>query len=408
MNVVEGLLKDHKRSSHRWIGLEIERLFIRQAREVLDYEADIRPALEQLLGQGWRIENEWMGRPLAITKALHVVSLEPGSQLEVSLAPQASVGALATALRAVDQELLECASLKGAQALELGLNPWDLPDQRRLLPSPRYNLMDHYFAKIPKGRGREMMRLSTGLQVNIDYASEAEGIDMFQAALWVSPFLATLFANSPFYAGKRGQHLSERAFVWELTDPLRSGFQDFFFDSDLSLATYSDWVQSVPLMYAYDEYKKIIPSEGASLKDLPEKLQGVNALGALRQIFTEVRFKPCCVEVRTFDQVSAPLREAAAALVVGLLYSAESRQKIRARLGHLKAKECQEIRLRGADQGLKDPQIFGVLCELVEWAQEGLHQRGMGEEVFLKPAQDLIDRRMTPAEDFLEKGSFVL
>ncbi len=402
MNEIFELLKQHPRSENQWIGLEIERFAYRQ--KILGYEPDLRLVLEGLIREkNWTADYAFEGQVTAIHKNLHMISLEPGSQFEVSPAPRKTVQETQDTLEQIDSEIKSLAPAKDIQWLELGMNPWDRPLDRLLLPNPRYHLMNAHFQKIGK-RGQEMMRLTTGLQINLDYQTDYEAVEMLRTAYRISPVLSAMFANSPYAFGKKTEHLSERAFVWKETDAARSGFWSMVFDQDFNLEKYCEAVARIPLMYAYDEEGNVFDPKGALFKDLPTPLKKKNALGALRQIFTEVRIKPCCVELRSFDQQKSANRYALLALVVGLLYDEENRFILRKKLGSVDLEQLEFWMTEGAATGLKSDTLYLLSKEFLRLAEAGLERRGYGEENFLSAAIEIIRNRKTPAEALLRSG----
>jgi len=402
---IEKLLLEYKRSENRWIGLEVERLGVDPRGRFLRYQTDYRRLLSDLMSShGWKVDYQVGSDILGISKELSAISLEPGSQFELSLAPRQSLHEVMSLQAQLDQEILGFDYSKDWRFLGLGLNPLETPDQIELLPSPRYALMDRHF-KTNGTRGREMMRLSAGLQVNLDFASEAEAIEMLRAGFYMAPFLASFFSNSPRQNSKTTGRLSERHFVWRETDPARSGFLDFVFDPNFSFKDYSRHICSIPLMYAYDESGNAFDSKGASLCELPNELVKKNALAAMRQLFTEIRLKPCCVELRYFDQVPSRYRMAAVALCVGLLYDDENRSQLVSKSKKVSSLDLRKLMKEGAETGLKSDQIYTELCKLVNMTIDELHRRNYNEEVFLKDAEILLSERKTPAEIWLEAGA---
>ncbi|MBN8555588.1 MAG: hypothetical protein J0L93_09100 [Deltaproteobacteria bacterium] len=403
MNEVFELLTKHPRSENRWIGLEVERLGVDEKGQCLRYEPQMRKLLEALVAEkGWRKDYEVDGKLLALQKNLHSISLEPAAQFETSLAPRKTISEIEKAQLEIDASVASLEISKSWKFLSIGVNPWETPEDSNLLPSPRYSLMDQYFRKNGT-RGREMMRLTTGLQVNLDFSSEAEGIEMIRAAFGLTPYLSTIFSNSPYMYGKKTEALSNRHLIWEGMDPLRGGFLDFVFDPNFSLKKYADHIASIPLMYAYDKEGNVFDPQGKALKDFPGKCMESNALSAMRQMFAEVRFKPCCVEVRCFDQVSEEFRYGATALTVGLLYDDENRKFYNQKFLNADVKRLKTEMHEGAMRGLKVNSIFELSKEMLKRAEAGLKKRNFGEEKYLAPVENLIRQRKTPADLLIEE-----
>ncbi|MFH2204022.1 MAG: glutamate-cysteine ligase family protein [Elusimicrobiota bacterium] len=398
MSSVYQLLKSHPNPGRRKIGIEVERLLI--DRRPLRYEPDVRVLLETLVARHhWRPTYESAGKILAVEKDGHAVTIEPGGQFEVSSGPRETIAVLKIIKEEIDEDIAAAMSGRSAGFLCVGLNPWDRAEDIPLLPSPRYRLMDAHFQRLG-GRGREMMRLSLGLQVNLDIDGEKLAVEMLRSAFYAAPVLSSWFANSPCLRGARTPHLSERHFVWRETDAARSGFPPCVFAEGFNLKSYGAYVGRTPLMYAFDAAGEVWDPQGRCLDDLDPEMREINTLPAVKQIFTEARLKPCCVEARFFDQLDDDLRYAAVALTVGLLYDEENRRWLNKKYAGAKAPALAALMKKGAESGLKNAEIYAAGKEFFAAAEKGLLRRGLREEAFLAPAEELLRVRRTPAEDF--------
>src|SRR3989338_4564072 len=88
MDVVYELIKNYSVSGQQCIGLEIERLGIDLSGKFLRYDTHIHSLLRALAEtKGWKVNYEYQGNLLGLQKGLHTISLEPGAQFEVGLAP---------------------------------------------------------------------------------------------------------------------------------------------------------------------------------------------------------------------------------------------------------------------------------------------------------------------------------
>src|SRR3546814_8552948 len=69
------------------------------------------------------------------------------------------------------------------------------------MPKGRYQIMRDYMPK-KGGLGLDMMLRTCTVQVNLDFASEADMVKKFRVSLALQPIATALFANSPFTAGR--------------------------------------------------------------------------------------------------------------------------------------------------------------------------------------------------------------
>ena len=89
------------------------------------------------------------------------------------------------------------------------------------MPKERYRIMKRYMPKRGK-HGLDMMFRTATVQVNMDFASEADMVAKLRVGLALQPVATALFANSPFTDGKPNGFQSYRAEMWRDTDPDRT------------------------------------------------------------------------------------------------------------------------------------------------------------------------------------------
>lgn len=392
------LLKD-KSIKRKWmLGLESERFLLHPDGKLAQFSNLQSFLLKELVQENaWEVSYKVEDSVLGLRKNGHDISLEPGAQFEISAAPQKGICELLEIEKSIESEVLATQVAQGCQWLFLGMNPKYEAEEIELIPSPRYQIMTDYFPT-KAARGREMMRLTTGFHLNLDFYETSEAIDLLRACYFVVPYLTGIFCNSPFYKGKRSAALSERQLVWQETDPVRSGFLNGIFHKDYSPKDYVNFVESTELMYFSDEQGNSVAGNGKALQDLPANLRQMNAVSALRQVFKDVRLKPCCVELRCFDQQLPEYRYAAIALAVGLVYDPKNRAQLIAEALTSNEKSHQALQVQGAMKGLKEDLIFEKAKTFLKMAEQGLERRDLGETKFLAPIENLFSRRETPAE----------
>lgn len=254
------------------------------------------------------------------------ISLEPGGQFELSGAPLDNVHATASEL---DQHLADAkrvAARDGMAFLGLGMSPqWSLA-QTPVMPKSRYKIMTNYMPKVGS-RGLDMMYRTCTVQVNLDFASEADMVLKTRVSLALQPVATALFANSPFTEGKPNGRLSERSEIWRDTDNQRAGMMPFFFETGMGFERYVDYALDVP-MYFVKRGAIYHDVAGASFRDLlAGKLAALPGEQAtlsdwanhLSTIFPEVRLKRY-LEMRGADVGGREHILGLSAFFVGLLY----------------------------------------------------------------------------------------
>lgn len=375
-----------------------------------------RQGAETLLTQlskrlGWGVATYTEQFPLGLKGTVGKVSLEPGSQLEFSANPVATVLEAQKMVDAFEKEVDAVTSPWGVCWIGLGMNPSTAVEDMDVIPLTRYHIMTQYLGR----RGRlatSMMRLTSSIQINFDYSSEAEAIQMLQAALAVTPVSYALFGNSPFSNGKPNGWLSYRSEIWRNTDPDRSGLFHAAFEDGFGFDRYAELAWKRPLMFVQNRKGQNVESQGRNLIEISQNLLGdcevnpENELNTLRQFFAEARLKPGYVEVRSIDGLRVADRYPAVAFWTGLMYDEQARLLAIDRLGTLSAKLRDEFWILAGKDGLratlKGLTMRNLAAELLEASRRTLVRRGKGEEVFLKPLEKNISESKNPADRVLE------
>ena len=216
-----------------------------------DGEGSIRALLEGMRGDrptGNRYLDEGKLIGLAGGSGEGAISLEPGGQFELSGAPLETIHDTCRESNAHLSQVKEVADPLGIGFLGLGGSPkWTL-DETPEMPKSRYDIMRRYMPKIGT-QGLDMMHRTCTIQVNLDFASEADMRRKMQVSTKLQSVAAALFANSPFTNGKPNGLLSWRSDIWRDTDNQRSGVLPFIFDDGFGFEHYVDWALDVPMYF---------------------------------------------------------------------------------------------------------------------------------------------------------------
>lgn len=262
-------LADGCKPKSAWrIGTEHEKfVFCRNSLKPLPYDGpkSIRALLEALIPEGWTPVFEG-GNPIALTHADgSSITLEPGGQLELSGAPLETIHDTCVETSAHLNKLKAIAEPLGIGMIGLGFHPKWPREAFPWMPKGRYAIMRRYMPT--RGtRGLDMMLRTCTVQVNLDFASEADMIKKFRVALALQPVATALFANSPFVEGKPNGFKSYRADVWTDTDPDRTGTPEFVFESGMGFERYVDYMLDVP-MYFVHRGDRYVDASGQSFRD---------------------------------------------------------------------------------------------------------------------------------------------
>jgi glutamate--cysteine ligase len=317
----------------KWrIGTEHEKFaFNRKDLRTLPYDgpAGIRAVLEGMTRFGWVpvLEN---GNPIALSKGACNITLEPGGQFELSGAPVENLHQTCSEVNDHLDQVKQVDAELGTGMLGMGFNPkWARADQP-WMPKARYQIMREYMPK--KGKlGIDMMIRTCTVQVNLDFADEADMVKKMRVGIALQPVATALFADSPFTEGKPNGFMSYRSHIWTDTDPDRCGMLPFVFEPGYGFERYVDWMLDVPMYFVYRD-GKYVDCSGQSFRDflkgklpaLPGELPGMGDwTDHLTTAFPEVRLKRF-LEMRGAD--SGPWQRLCAlpAFWVGLLYDAQA------------------------------------------------------------------------------------
>ena len=313
----------------RWrIGTEHEKLvYCRKDFHAPSYDepCGIHDLLMALTQFGWTPVEEGE-KVIAMAGADGTVSLEPAGQLELSGAPLENLHDTCAETGRHLQQVKAIGERCGVGFLGLGMWPDKTREELPIMPKGRYEIMLRHMPRVGS-MGLDMMLRTCTIQVNLDYASEADMAHKFRTSLALQPLATALFANSPFTEGKPNGFLSYRSHIWSDTDPHRTGMLPFVFEDGFDYERYADYMLDVPMYFVFRD-GKYIDTAGQSFRDflegkltaLPgEKPRASDWIDHLSTAFPEVRLKSF-LEMRGAD--GGPWNRICAlpAFWVGLLY----------------------------------------------------------------------------------------
>lgn len=384
-----------------------------------DEPSGIRALLGELEQYGWKpvLEN---GKPIAMAGADGSISLEPAGQFELSGAPLENLHqTCAETGRHLDQ--VKAAGEKLGIGF-LGLGMW--PDKTRAelptMPKGRYAIMLRHMPRVGS-LGLDMMLRTCTIQVNLDYASEADMAKKFRVGLALQPLATALFANSPFTEGKPNGMLSYRSHIWSDTDPHRTGMLPFVFEDGFGYERYAEYALDVPMYFVYRD-GKYLDAAGLSFRDflkgklsiLPgEKPTLDDWTDHLSTAFPEVRLKTF-LEMRGAD--GGPWNKICAlpALWVGLLYDQGALDAAWDLVKDWTIDERQTLRDSVPKLGLDAPiagggklrDIAGAALDIASSglsARARLNRAGDNETGFLDPLREIVRSGKVPAQVLLDR-----
>ncbi len=345
------------------------------------------------------------------------ISLEPGGQFELSGAPVETLHQTCDEVQEHLRQIREVNKDLGVAMIGIGFHPSLRREDAPWMPKGRYKIMREYMPK--KGSmGLDMMLRTCTVQVNLDFASEADMARKMRIGMALQPIATALFANSPFRDGAATGYVSLRSHVWTDVDPDRSGILPFVFEDSFGFERYVDYALDVPMYFVVRD-GEYIDASGQSFRDFLEgKLPALPGekptLGDWEDhtttLFPEVRLKRF-IEMRGAD--GGPWRRICAlpAFWVGLLYDSEAMEAAWNLIKDWTADEVTELRNEVPVTGLKTPfrnrQVIDIAREVLEITRQGLKNRarldfwGQDESHFLATLEQIVDSGITPAENKL-------
>ncbi|SLN59136.1 Glutamate--cysteine ligase GshA [Roseivivax jejudonensis] len=406
------------------IGTEHEKFgYVKETLAPLPYDGptSVRAVLEGLRDRhGWNGIEE-SGHLIGLEKDGANVSLEPGGQLELSGAPLETIHQTCDEVNRHLAEVRDVADAVGAGYIGLGAAPTWAHEDMPMMPKGRYRIMTDYMDRVGT-MGKTMMYRTCTVQVNLDFASEADMVKKLRVALALQPVATALFANSPFLDGRENGHKSWRSRVWRDLDPDRTGMLPFVFEDGFGFEAWVDYALDVPMYFVYRD-GRYLDASGQSFRDfldgrLPALPGEVPTLSDwadhLTTIFPEARIKKF-IEMRGAD--GGPWRRLCAlpAFWVGLMYDQSALDAAWDLAKGWDAATREGMRIAASVDGLQakvgEVDMHTLAREVLELSEAGLKARarqGAGgllpdETHFLNALKDSVESGQVPADELLER-----
>ena len=307
------------------------------------------------------------------------ITFEPGGQIEISSAPNASVTGLVAGLRAI-VSAIQAAAPQGVRLLSVGVDPKTrVEDVAPQLDADRYRRMLEHFNRIGPS-GAKMMRQTASIQVCVD-AGETPALT-WRVLNALAPFMVAIFANSPRYAGVDTGYKSYRRHIWATLDPRRTGVLGFGSDP---IDEYLDFALGAPAF--------LLPQVNGASATFGHWVGREAATEAdwcthVTTLFPEVRPRGY-FELRSADVVAPEWYAVPLVFVSGLVYHKPSLEAA----SELIAPD-RGLLARSARCGLTDPTLGATSIALCDLALEGAAALG---EPFISAAD------IATAAEFFER-----
>lgn len=398
--IVKYLKNGEKKIEGFKIGIEFEHYVIdKNTLETISYygENGVAETLKDLESNGWigTYEGEYI---LGLDKGNKTITLEPGSQFELSIEAQKNIVDIEKEYLEFLEEIVPILEKKNQGLMATGYHPKTKIHDIKLLPKKRYDFMFNYF-KSKGSHAHNMMKGTAALQVSLDFGSEEDYRKKFRVTNALSPVLFALFDNAFYFEGEEWNKHNLRAHIWSNCDNDRAGIVDKALEDGFGYKDYAEYILNRPPIFVF-KGKKIIPTGDKLVKDIfdPEDYEVKELEHLLTMFFPDVRTKGY-IEIRMMDSVPYPLNLAAVALLKGILYNEDSLNKTYdyikdISIGDVK-KSKDDIIENGLKGKLKDKSVLEMGKWLVDTAKEGLSEN---EIEYILPLEGMISFEMNPYE----------
>ena len=344
---------------------------------------------------------------IGLKKNGKAITLEPGNQIELSGEKLTNIHEVCAESYEFQDKLNLASKEVNLTTLSVGYDPFSNLDNIPNNPKKRYRVMTQEMPRNGK-LSLDMMYLTAGTQINIDYKSEDDFKKKFKVISYLTPLSIGLFSNSAIKENKFSGFLSYRSKVWQNTS--RGGLPEIFVNN-ISFEMYADFILNFPLFFLKKKNEYLFP-EGKTYSDLIEEglADEKNLELHLSTIFTEVRLKKY-IEIRSLDACEWNCHCAGPAFFVGLLYG--NIDEVYQIIKNWNKNEIMNAYFESPKKGLQT-EIKGK--SFLEWgkifldlSKESLLNRNFknknnnDESIFLKNIEQIIKEKKTKAEKTIEQ-----
>ena len=344
---------------------------------------------------------------IGLKKNGKAITLEPGNQIELSGEKLTNIHEVCAESYEFQDKLNLASKEVNLTTLSVGYDPFSNLDNIPNNPKKRYRVMTKEMPRNGK-LSLDMMYLTAGTQINIDYKSEDDFKKKFKVISYLTPLSIGLFSNSAIKENKFSGFLSYRSKVWQNTS--RGGLPEIFLNN-ISFEMYADFILNFPLLFLKKKNEYLFP-EGKTYSDLIEEglADEKNLELHLSTIFTEVRLKKY-IEIRSLDACEWNCHCAGPAFFVGLLYG--NIDEVYQIIKDWNKNEIMNAYFESPKKGLQT-EIKGK--SFLEWGKIFLdlskksllnrnfkNKNNNDESIFLKNIEQIIKEKKTKAEKTLEQ-----
>lgn len=383
------------------IGFEIENFIVDENNKAVTYWDDggVKDILEDLIKIGY--EAIYIdGVLLGATKGETAISLEPGSQFELSIKKAWHIKELEDEYFTRMKEINEVVEKRGYHILQRGYHVKTKIDEIKILPKERYDLMYKYFTETGT-MGHNMMKGTAASQSSIDYKDEEDFRRKMRVYNALSPVFYAIFENANIFESEAYKENGLRMTIWKNTDKERCSIIKEAFDDDFSYASYADYIVNRPCIFIHKDGEDIYTGH-TKIKDI----EGIDEANkelvehVLSMFFPDTRAKKY-IEIRMMDSVQIDYLLGLVALIKATSY--QNLDKVYEMIKDVTyddaLKALDSFKESGIRGKLKDRSFLDIAKDLISLAKASL-----GDEAhYLNALEEVIDSGKSIREVNFEK-----
>lgn len=397
--------------TQKTIGVEFEKLLVYQnSYKAATYE-DVVKVLNYFDDNIWQkiYDNTNL---IGLKSDIATITLEPGSQLELSLKPLNTIDEIVLKYTDFYNNLEKYAQNEGLKIIDSGLQPVSTYENIKIIPKKRYEFMTKYLP-LKQLTPFVMMRETAGIQANFDYKSEEDAIRKLSLALKLSPFISAMYANSPIRQNKLNGYKSFRVNSWLNVDEQRCGYiSQKLFDKNknFSFKDYVEILLDIPMIFI----QRGSNYWGTTQTFREFLLKGCEGLTAqisdwhnhISLYFPDVRLKNY-VEIRNHDAQNPLMTYSVPAFWKGVMYNNEAMSEIENILSKFEYSDYMQLRkdspIYAIKSKIQDYCILDLIKEFFDISYYSLKSNENSEEKYLEPVYEYITLKRVPADDLIDK-----
>ena len=346
------------------VGAEYEHLVLDKDGKNISYSEKngAKDIFKRLLDYGWEVASVEGENILSLSKGEYNITTEPGGQIEFSSDPKKSLDDLKNDIKYFYNEMNK--ALLDANLFCLGFQPVSKIEDIKILPKKRYFAMHDYFEDHGT-MSHSMMKGTAALQCAIDYKSESDFSKKYTLATKLSNIFYALFDNTPFVNGKFSPINAYRAYIWENTDPNRSGVIKDAFKYNFSYSDYAKYISNIEAIFKLKKDEYIFSTEKIG-KIIDDGVDEKELEHLLTMVFPDVRAKKF-IEIRYLDAIPYPYNIAYLQLIKSIFYNDDNMDRLYNLIGDLTYNEHQKARKELYEKGIKAKMMGKTL---VKWGMD--------------------------------------